>query len=249
LALTDQAIIKIKNMIAEGVLVPGSRLPPEAELAKQLGLSRNSLREGVKALELMRVLDVRQGDGTYVTSLRSDVLLEAVTFGLELHQDDSVLQFHEVRELLEPEVAAKAAALITDEELARLEDCLEEMKATNNPEELIQKDIAFHRLIADAARNPALTGILDAMATKTARARRWRAVVGAQGIADAIEEHRELLQALRDRQPAVARAQMLVHIHGVGRWLETAFGLPVTEAPAEDGQATELATEVVAGLD
>jgi DNA-binding FadR family transcriptional regulator len=125
LALTDQAIIKIKNMIADGVLLPGSRLPPEAELAKQLGLSRNSLREGVKALELMRVLDVRQGDGTYVTSLRSDVLLEALTFGLELHQDDSVLQFHEVREMLEPEVAAKAAALITDDELAQLEECLE----------------------------------------------------------------------------------------------------------------------------
>jgi GntR family transcriptional repressor for pyruvate dehydrogenase complex len=125
------------------------------------------------------------------------------------------------------------------------------MKATNNPEELIRKDIAFHRQIAEAARNPALTGILDAMATKTARARRWRAIVGAQETTDAIEEHRQLLQALRDRQPAIVRAQMLLHIRGLGRWLENSFGLPVSDVPHEvgDGRTNELAAEIAAGVE
>ena len=73
--VTDVAIDKIKDMIISGELAPGDRLPKEAELAQRLGLSRSSLREAVKALCLIRVLDVRQGDGTYVTRLDSELLL------------------------------------------------------------------------------------------------------------------------------------------------------------------------------
>ena len=73
MALTDEAIDKIKGMITSGELGPGDRLPKEADLAERLGLSRNSLREAVKALSMIRVLDVRQGDGTYVTSLAQRV--------------------------------------------------------------------------------------------------------------------------------------------------------------------------------
>lgn len=69
MAVTDEAILRIKEMITGGQLAPGDRLPPEKELSEQLGLSRSSLREAVKALEVIRVLDVRRGDGTYVTSL------------------------------------------------------------------------------------------------------------------------------------------------------------------------------------
>ncbi|MFF4829384.1 FadR/GntR family transcriptional regulator, partial [Streptomyces sp. NPDC001312] len=100
--VTDEAIEKIKAMIVEGELRPGQRLPKEAELAERLGLSRNSLREAVKALSLIRVLDVRQGDGTYVTSLEPDLLLDALGFVVDFHQDDTVLDFLEVRRILEP---------------------------------------------------------------------------------------------------------------------------------------------------
>ncbi|HYS36647.1 MAG TPA: GntR family transcriptional regulator, partial [Pseudonocardiaceae bacterium] len=78
MAITDEAIEKIKEMIVTGALHPGDRLPREADLAERLGLSRNSLREAVKALSLIHVLDVRQGDGTYVTSLEPSVLLDAM---------------------------------------------------------------------------------------------------------------------------------------------------------------------------
>src|SRR5699024_833226 len=87
-AVTDEAIGKIKDMIHSGELRPGSRLPPEKELSERLGLSRNSLREAVKALEVVRVLDVRRGDGTYVTSLEPGLLMEAVAFVVDLHHDD-----------------------------------------------------------------------------------------------------------------------------------------------------------------
>src|SRR3954469_23790967 len=91
--VTDVAIDRIKDMIISGELAPGDRLPKEADLAERLGLSRNSLREAVRALALINVLDVRQGDGTYVTSLEPHLLLDALSFVVDFHRDDTVLQF------------------------------------------------------------------------------------------------------------------------------------------------------------
>ena len=88
-AVTDRAITAIKQMVVDGELKPGDRLPPEKELSERIGVSRNSLREAVKALSVIRVLDVRQGDGTYVTALEPEQLLESLAFVLDLHQDAS----------------------------------------------------------------------------------------------------------------------------------------------------------------
>ncbi|MEG8035084.1 GntR family transcriptional regulator [Sphingomonas sp. LR61] len=109
-SLTDDAIARIQQMIVSGELQPGQRLPPEKELSESLGLSRNSLREAVKALELIRVLDVRRGDGTYVTSLEPGVLLEAVSFVVDMHHDRSLVDLLEVRRILEPASAVLATA-------------------------------------------------------------------------------------------------------------------------------------------
>ena len=102
MAVTDEAILKIKEMILTGELGPGDRLPPEKELSERLGLSRSSMREAVKALEVIRVLDVRRGDGTYVTSLEPRLLLEAMSFVVDLHDDSSILELFAVRRILEP---------------------------------------------------------------------------------------------------------------------------------------------------
>jgi hypothetical protein len=108
-AVTDEAILRIKEMLLNGQLRPGDRLPPEKELSEELGLSHGSLREAAKALELIRVLDVRRGDGTYVTSLEPRLLLEAMSFVVDLHQDASILDLFEVRRILEPAAAVLAA--------------------------------------------------------------------------------------------------------------------------------------------
>src|SRR3954453_14464880 len=115
MAVTDEAITKIKDMLISGELSAGDRLPPEKELSEKLGLSRSSLREAVKALEIIKVLDVRRGDGTYVTSLEPKLLTEAMTFIVDLHQDESILEIFEVRRILEPAAAAIAAGRITAE--------------------------------------------------------------------------------------------------------------------------------------
>lgn len=120
MAVTDEAIEKIKGMIVSGALRPGDRLPKESELAADLGLSRNSLREAVRALSLIRILDVRQGDGTYVTSLDPQLLLEALSFVVDFHRDDTVLEFLAVRRILEPAATAMAATRIDEARLDAL---------------------------------------------------------------------------------------------------------------------------------
>src|SRR6266576_3433924 len=124
-AVTDEAIEKLRDMIVSGRLKPGDRLPREADLATSLGLSRSSLREAVRALSLVRILDVRQGDGTYVSSLAADSLLDALSFIVEFHHDASVLELLEVRRILEPAASARAAVLIDDASLASLEEILD----------------------------------------------------------------------------------------------------------------------------
>src|SRR5919206_844682 len=128
MAVTDEAIEKIKEMIVSGRLRPGDRLPREADLAAQLGLSRNSLREAVRALSLIRVLEVRQGDGTYVSSLAPDLLLgDPARFATPLLRGHTILELFEVRRLLEPSAAALAALRLDEDGQARLKHELDRM--------------------------------------------------------------------------------------------------------------------------
>src|SRR6185369_15142512 len=145
MALTDEAIDKIKGMITSGELGPGDRLPKEADLAERLGLSRNSLREAVKAMSMIRVLDVRQGDGTYVTSLAPDLLLDSLSFVVDFHRDDTVLQFLEVRRILEPAATALATQRMSAEDVARLQAVLDQLGDDPTIEALVANDLEFHR--------------------------------------------------------------------------------------------------------
>src|SRR3977135_1548431 len=113
-SVTDDAIDKIRERIVSGAWGPGDRLPKESELAAELGLSRNSLREAVRALSQLRVLEVRQGDGTYVSSLEPDLLLESTGFVSHVRLGDAGVELLEVRRILEAPAAALAAARIDD---------------------------------------------------------------------------------------------------------------------------------------
>src|ERR1700680_2537838 len=113
-SVTEGAIDRIRELIVSGSWGPGDRLPKESELAAQLGLSRNSLREAVRALSQLRVLEVRQGDGTYVSSLEPDLLLESTGFISHLLLGDTALDLYEVRRILEAAAASLAAARIDE---------------------------------------------------------------------------------------------------------------------------------------
>src|SRR6476469_8715698 len=126
-SVTDEAIERIRDLIVSGEWGPGTRLPREADLAKQLGLSRNSLREAVRALSMTRVLEVRQGDGTYVSSLEPGELLEPTLSATHLLRGRTVLELFEVRRMLEPEAAAMAALRAASEVLTALKRELDRM--------------------------------------------------------------------------------------------------------------------------
>lgn len=222
--VTDEAIEKIKAMIVSGELGPGSKLPKEADLAERLGLSRNSLREAVKALSLIRVLDVRQGDGTYVTSLQPELLLDTLGFVVDFHQDDTVLEFLEVRRILEPAAAAMAARVMPDEDIAALREVLDDLAEDASLEELIANDFAFHRAIAVGSGNTVLCSLIEGLSGPTARARTWRGVTEEGAVERTRQQHRAIFEAIAGRRPDLAHSWATVHVAGVEQWLRDTLG-------------------------
>jgi GntR family transcriptional repressor for pyruvate dehydrogenase complex len=220
-AVTDEAIEKLREMIVSGRLKPGDRLPREADLATSLGLSRSSLREAVRALSLVRILDVRQGDGTYVSSLAADSLLDALSFIVEFHHDASVLELLEVRRILEPAASARAAVLIDDTSLASLEEILDRSTPDSAVEELVRNDVEFHRAIAVASGNTVLASLIESLSGPTQRARVWRGITQEGALARTLAEHRSIFGAIRAHDPELARTWATVHIAGVEDWIRT----------------------------
>ncbi|WP_331461795.1 MULTISPECIES: FadR/GntR family transcriptional regulator [unclassified Arthrobacter] len=219
MAVTDEAITKIKEMLISGRLKAGDRLPPENELSDQLGLSRSSLREAVKALELIRVLDVRRGDGTYVTSLEPGLLTETMGFMVEIHQETSAPELLEVRRILEPGAAAHAAARIDARGLAALRTCLDSVPPQATAAQLAAHDFTFHSRIARASGNPYLAGLLDSLTGSALRLRAWQRIIEAGAVSAVLGEHAAILEALTLGDAELARSLMTVHVAATERWL------------------------------
>ncbi|WP_340374661.1 FCD domain-containing protein [Streptomyces sp. SS7] len=219
MALTDDAIDKIKAMIVAGELAPGSRLPKEEILAAQLGLSRNSLREAVRALTAMRILITRQGDGTYVSSLEPHLLLETLSFAADVSQGATALQLLQVRRLLEPQATGLAATLLNQQDLQELSNILEQSQAVATVEEFVAHDIAFHLRIVEAVGNPVLSMLLQVLSTRTQRVRIVRGSQTSHALNNAHDDHKQILSALQSRDALLASAAAAVHITAVERWL------------------------------
>ncbi|MFS0731273.1 FadR/GntR family transcriptional regulator [Curtobacterium sp. 1P10AnD] len=218
-SLTDDAIARIQQMIVSGELQPGQRLPPEKELSESLGLSRNSLREAVKALELIRVLDVRRGDGTYVTSLEPTVLLEAVSFVVDMHHDRSLVDLLEVRRILEPASAVLATARASEQQIDELATLMVAVDDSTGVEDLVAHDLQFHSTIAQIGGNQYLSGLLDALSSKTVRVRVWRGLTQNGSVQRTLDEHAAIVEAIRRRDPQLVQSLVVAHVEGVERWL------------------------------
>ena len=210
--LTEAAIRQIREMIAEGALAPAAKLPPEAELASDLGASRNTVREAVRALVTAGVLDVRRGDGTYVTSLRPEQLLDGIGAAAELMGNDFSLELVQVRRILEPAATAMAALRIDDESLAELETLLGKMRSAESQEVLVQMDSDFHAVVAAASGNSTLASMLGGVSIRTTRSRIWRGIIEDDAKTQTIAQHAQILRALRERDPVLGEAAAIVHV-------------------------------------
>ena len=239
---TDVVIDGIKRLILGGDLGAGSRLPVEKDLAAQLGVSRGSLREGVRALAILGVLETRQGDGTYVTSLDAGRLLSPLGFLAELPDPATSAHLLGVRRILEAESAARAALELTDDELAQLGAILDEVDVLLGDggeldlEHFINADTAFHRAIAHASRNPALAALIENLAGRTSRTRMWRAISERGAVETTQLEHRAILSELAQHDPERARIRMEVHILAVEEFAASHPGDAPTAATGSPAQ-------------
>jgi GntR family transcriptional repressor for pyruvate dehydrogenase complex len=217
--LTDQAIAKIKDLIVSGEFVAGAKLPKEQELAARLGLSRNSLREAVRALTLIGVLEPRIGDGTYVTSLEPELLLTGMAFVSDLLAGSTLLELHQVRRIMEPVATGLAATRLTEDDFGALEACLGQMETAETTQAFIDADAEFHRIIVVASGNSTLASLIQNLSSGTMRARLWRSITEHGAIEVTKARHWDIYRALRARDAEQASAADLIHLSDSEHWL------------------------------
>jgi DNA-binding FadR family transcriptional regulator len=210
------------NLLTSGELGPGERLPTERDLALRLGVARSTVREAVRGLEMMRVLQVRHGEGIFVTSLDAPLLLEATGFAMQLMRDHEVVDLLELRAILEGAAAALASARMTDEQRHMLLLRLEEMDAASTADELLEADIAFHASLAGGAGNVVLASLLDNFSARTYRARHLNAGLGLEeALVRSRASHRRIYEAVAAKDPEAARASASAHVANLAGWLRS----------------------------
>jgi len=207
----EDVIAQISGLIKGSQLKPGDRLPAERDLARQLGVSRPSLRAGLRALASMGVLKSRQGAGTFVAGGPPTLDSEPLRLLAALH-GFSFNHMFETRSILEVGAAGLAAEHATSEQLATLAEEIAEMYAAlADPQEYLVHDIRFHRAIAAASGNPTLATLVE-MVSAVLYERRRETIDRAHDFKESLELHQQLYRAIRARQPEEARAAMSEHI-------------------------------------
>jgi GntR family transcriptional regulator, transcriptional repressor for pyruvate dehydrogenase complex len=207
---------RLKELIVSREFGPGEKLPPERELVEMLGVSRPVLREALQALSALRLLNIRQGDGIYVSSLETATLLEPLSFVLTL-DETAVEQVLETRLIVETGIARVAALRMTEEAGRRLDELMTKMEARRDqPEEFHGADVEFHDAIASLVPNPFLTVFLQSLGELGEAARAL--VCSVPGALDqAVIDHRRITDALKARDPEDACEAVNDHIENVLR--------------------------------
>jgi DNA-binding FadR family transcriptional regulator len=158
-----------------------------------------------------------------VTSLAPQLLLDALSFIVDFHRDDTVLQFLEVRRILEPAATALAAQRMTDEDIEALRKVLNGLRDDATLDELVTNDLEFHHRIALGAGNGLLCSLVDSLSGPTTRARIWRGLTQAGAVERTREQHAAILDAIAARRPELAQSWATVHVAGVEEWLRVAL--------------------------
>ncbi len=212
--LPERISARLLSMIAEKQLQPGDKLPPERELAATMGVSRPALREALRALAMMNVVEIRQGSGTHVTSLRPERLVEHLDFVFAL-DDSTFVELLEARRVIEPGIAALAAERATDAELQELRTTLERTAAAIGDDAgFLEADVHLHSLITTAARNPILARFMASL-TRLGLASRARTVTLPGVQAQTLRDHRAIIAAISSRDPEAAADVMRRHLEQI----------------------------------
>jgi GntR family transcriptional repressor for pyruvate dehydrogenase complex len=205
---------QVKSMIAEGRLKGGDRLPPERDLADKFVVSRTSVREALRALESLGLVEIRPGEGTFVREASIESLVEPLAL-LMVSQREAIGELFEARRVLEPSLAALAAERATPEEISEMERILDEQaREVAAGRTGLAQDAQFHAAMGAAAHNRAITRITHAIMDLLTQSREES--LNTPGRATrSHEDHRRILDAVHRRDVEAARRAMLEHIEAV----------------------------------
>ena len=209
--MTEQVVIQVRDMIREGTLRPGDRLPSEREFAKRLGISRASLRAGLRFLSAIGVITSRHGSGSYIADGPPALDSEPLNMLASLHGFTTEKMF-EARRLVEVAVAGLAAENATDKDLRKMaEEVTETYAALDHPQEYLVHDFGFHRAVAAASGNPILATFME-MVTDVLHQRRSKTIDRSHDLKESAEMHRKIYRAIRARDVDGARTAMSQHL-------------------------------------
>jgi GntR family transcriptional regulator, transcriptional repressor for pyruvate dehydrogenase complex len=221
--VSEEIVQEILSMIQDGRLNPGDKLPSERQLAVNLNVSRPSLREAMRALSAMNVVDIIHGDGVYVTTLEPERLFQHFEFVFSL-DDSTFLQLFEARKIVEVGFAELAAANVQDTEIEQLENLVAQSEeSVDDPDMFLQIDAELHEKIAEIAHNPILQRLMAGVSQLSRASRRRTAEL--PGVREeTIGDHRAIVAAIAARDTEAARLAMLRHLERLqSRLKETAL--------------------------
>jgi GntR family transcriptional repressor for pyruvate dehydrogenase complex len=209
--VAERVVRHVRQLIERGALKPGDRLPAERVLAGEIGVSRPSLRAGLRALAAMGVVQARHGSGTYITGGPITLVPEPLRMLAALH-GISRDELFEARRLLEVGVAGLAAERATPEQLAAMADEVAGMFAgLGDPHQHLTHDVRFHRAVATAANNAAVGALIEMVSGLFFELRR-SSIEHAADLRESAEQHRRIYLAIRARDPEKARQAMTEHL-------------------------------------
>ncbi len=216
--LYEEIVEQIKRLLTEGKLKPGDKLLAEREMAEQFQVSRASVREAIRTLEMLGIIDIRPGEGTFIRDTETDDIIRPLAMFLAVERS-SLLDMFEMRRIFETATAGLAAQRATEEELDQIEAMLENMRERLNvqdPARGEEFDAAFHYAVAEATHNSLLTKLFKTVSEEFAKAnsvaRRQLYQSGEENAQKIIDQHAEILSGIRSRSPEVASKAMLSHL-------------------------------------
>ncbi len=214
----EEIVEQIRLLVSEGHVKAGDRLPSERDLAERLQVSRASVREALSALEMMGLLEIRSGEGTYIKQVNIDSVVAPLAWVLSMEKD-MVLELLEVRKILETQAVVLAAERAEPEEIMDMREALEEMKKDLQAGRLgDSSDHSFHYAIARGTRNKILIRLMNAISDtmyQTLRASRIK-LYESEGVPERLyKEHEDIFKAIESKTPDEACRFMLKHLEGV----------------------------------
>ncbi len=213
--LYEQIVQQVEESIHKGALKPGNQLPPERELAHQFGVSRTAVREAVKALREKGFVEAYPGRGTFVTDGTSHAIRQSLDRMIRIGQPEGSTYLAEVREILEPEIAALAATRADAEDLTSMHEAVSIMdKAKRDSDAFIEADLDFHLALAEAAANPLILSLIDSI-VGLLREQRLRIFQVEGGPERGQYHHKRIMEAIERHDPLGAREAMKAHLRQV----------------------------------